>query len=138
MWRILLLLIPLPCFADSLVATRTIRAHTTLVAEDVTAVEMDIDGAVRTVSAAIGQETRIAIYAGKPIRSADLGPRAVVERNQVVPLGYMAGGLNIMTEGRALARGGVGDTIEIMNLTSRSKVLGQIGSDGVVRVIPAS
>lgn len=137
MWRILLLLIPLPALADSLVATRTTRAHSTLATEDVTMVDMEIDGAIKEGAQAIGMETRIAIYAGKPIRAADLGPPAVVQRNQIVPLGYSAGGLNIMTEGRALARGGVGEIIEIMNLASRSKVMGQIGPDGVVRVLPA-
>jgi flagellar basal body P-ring formation protein FlgA len=138
MWRLVLLLIPLPALAESLVATRTLRAHTTVTAEDVTLVEMEIDGAVTEAAQAIGLETRVAIYAGKPIHSADLGPRALVERNQIVALSYSAGSLNILTEGRALARGGIGETIEVMNLSSRSKVMGQIGPDGIVRVTPAS
>jgi flagella basal body P-ring formation protein FlgA len=62
----------------------------------------------------------------------------VVDRNQIIPLAYAAGDLTILTEGRALARGGVGDVIEVMNLSSRNKVLGQIGPDGVVRVGPPS
>lgn len=138
MWRLILLLMPLPALADSLVATRTLRAHATLTAEDVTLVEMEIEGAVTDPLRAIGLETRIAIYAGKPIRASDLGPQALVERNQIVALSYSAGSLNILTEGRALARGGIGETIEVMNLSSRSKVMGQIGPDGVVRVTPAS
>ena len=138
MWRVLLLLMPVPVLADSLIATRTIRPQSTLVAEDVTMVEMDIDGAVTDPRQAIGLETRVAIYAGRPIRLADLGPSAVIERNQIVTLAYTTAGLSILTEGRALARGGVGESIEVMNLTSRSKVTGQIGSDGIVRVLPTS
>lgn len=138
MWRLALFLLPLPALADSLVATRTIRPHSSLTSQDVTMVEMDIDGAIRDPELAIGLETKIAIYAGKPIRPGDLGPPTLVERNQIVPLAYSSGGLNIMTEGRALARGGVGETIEVMNLTSRNKVMGQIGPDGVLRVVPAS
>jgi len=46
--------------------------------------------------------------------------------------------LLILTEGRALTRGGVGEMIEVMNLTSRTKVSGQIGTDGVVYVGPPS
>lgn len=138
MWRFVLLLCPLPALADSLVATRTLRAHTTVTAEDVTLVEAAIEGAATEQNQVIGLETRVAIYAGKPIRIADLGPRALVERNQIVALSYSAGSLNILTEGRALARGGVGETIEVMNLSSRSKVTGQIGPDGIVRVTPAS
>jgi flagella basal body P-ring formation protein FlgA len=138
MWRILLCLLPLPALADSLVATRTIRAHTMLSAEDMTLVSMDIPGALTDISTTLGQETRVAIYAGKPILAQSIGPGAIIERNQIIPLTYSVGGLTIHTEGRALARGGVGELIEIMNLTSRAKVIGQIGADGVVRVGPIS
>lgn len=138
MWRVLLLLIPIPALADSLVATRTLRAQSTLSAEDVTLVEMEIDGAVTDPAQVIGLETRVAIYAGRPIHASDLAPSAVIERNQIVSLSYSAGGLSILTEGRALARGGVGESIEVMNLASRSKVIGQVGRDGIVRVLPAS
>ena len=50
----------------------------------------------------------MAIYAGRPVRPGDLGPPALVERNQLVPLVYQPGGLAISTEGRALGRGGGG------------------------------
>lgn len=138
MWRLILILLPLPALADSLIATRTLRAHALITAEDVILVEMDIAGAVTDPQRAIGQETRVAIYAGKPVHAENLGPPTVVERNQIVTLAYSAGSLNILTEGRALTRGGVGEKIEVMNLSSRSKVTGQIGPDGTVRVTPAS
>ncbi|MDZ4276684.1 MAG: flagellar basal body P-ring formation chaperone FlgA [Erythrobacter sp.] len=138
MWRFALILLPLPALADSVIATRTIRAHSLLSAEDMTLVAMEIPQALTDIAAAIGQETRVAIYAGKPIKAAQIGPSAIIERNQIVPLSYSAGGLTILTEGRALARGGVGETIEVMNMTSRTKVAGQIGPDGVVRVGPSS
>ena len=60
------------------------------------------------------------------------------KRDRIIPLAYAAAGLTLLTEGRALARGGVGDVIEVMNLSSRNKVLGVIGPDGVVRVGPPS
>ncbi|MFC3181841.1 flagellar basal body P-ring formation chaperone FlgA [Cypionkella sinensis] len=137
MWRFLLIFLPLPALADSVVATRTIRAHSLLSAEDVTLVAMDIPDALTDTAAVIGQETRVAIYAGKPVQAAQIGPSAIVERNQIVPLAYSAGGLSILTEGRALARGGVGETIDVLNLTSRIKVAGLIGPDGVLRVGPS-
>lgn len=138
MWRILLILAPLPALADSLVATRVIKAQTELTAEDVTLVAMDIPGALSTAAAAIGQEARVAIYPGRPIRAHDLGQSALVERNQIVPLAYTAGGLTILTEGRALSRGGVGEVIDVMNLASRATVSAVIGTDGVARVGPNS
>lgn len=137
MWRISLIFLAFPALADSVVATRTIRARSLLSAEDMTLVAMAIPEALTDTAAAIGQETRVAIYAGKPILAAQIGPSAIIARNQIVQLSYTAGGLTILTEGRALARGGVGETIEVMNLTSRSKVAGLIGPDGVLRVGPS-
>lgn len=138
MWRFALLFLPLPALADSLVATRTIRAHSQLTADDMTLVAMEIPDALTDPATAIGLETRVAIYAGKPINARDLGPSTLIERNQIIALTYRAAGLSIQTEGRALGRGGVGEMIEVMNLTSRTKVSGQIGPDGVVYVGPPS
>ncbi len=136
MWRILLMLAPFPALADSLVATRVIKAQTELSADDITLVAMDIPGAMTDAAAAIGQEARVAIYPGRPIRAGDLGQSALIERNQIIPLAYVAGGLTILTEGRALSRGGVGEVIEVMNLASRATVSAVIGVDGVARVGP--
>lgn len=135
---LLFLLMPLGAMADSLVATRAISARATLTAEDMALVDAEIPGALAEARLAIGQETRVAIYPGRAIRAEDIGPIAIVNRNQVVPLTYQSGGLVIVTEGRALDRGGAGDTISVMNLASRTKVFGQIGVDGVVRVGPSS
>ncbi len=136
MWRLALILLPLPALADSVVATRTIRAHTILTSDDITLVAMDIPDAIADTADAVGQETKVAIYAGKAITAAQVGPSTVVERNQIIQLSYNAGGLSILTEGRALDRGGVGETIQVMNLSSRTKVAGLIGPDGVVHVGP--
>lgn len=136
MWRLWLFLAAGPALADSVVATRPIRALTPIGADDVTLVEADIAGALTDVAGAIGQEARVAIYPGRPVRAADLGPPAVVERNQIVPLTYRSGSLAILTEGRALTRGGVGDVIRVMNLSSRATVTGTIGPDGLVDVAP--
>ncbi len=137
MWRLLFLL-PTAAMADSLVANRTIRAMAVLGPDDVTLVEAAIPGALDDPLTAIGMEARIAIYPGRASRAQDIGPPALIDRNQIVPLIYRAGALSILTEGRALARGGTGDVIRVMNLASRTTVTGQIGPDGVVRVGPQS
>jgi len=136
MWRLLILLLPTQALADSLIATRTIRAQATLVAQDVTLVAADIPGAVSDPGTVLGQEARVAIYAGQPILSDDIGPAAVIGRNQIVPLAYLSGGLAIVTEGRALERGGTGDLIRVMNIGSRSTVTGRVTPDGSVHVGP--
>ena len=91
-------------------------------------------GALSGLAEALGQEARVAIYAGRPVRSADLGAPALVERNQMVTLVYMAGGLAISTEGRALARATEGEVIRAINLASRATVSGRVGPDGTVHV----
>lgn len=134
MWRVILLLLAQPALADSIVATRTIRAQTVIGPDDVTVVAADVPGALSDPAEALGQEARVAIYAGKPVRLSDLGRPALIERNQVVTLIYMAGGLAISTEGRALARAAEGDVIRAINLASRATVSGRVGPDGAVHV----
>jgi flagella basal body P-ring formation protein FlgA len=131
---LVLLMIAPPVLADSLVATRTIRAHALVGPEDVALVEADLAGALSDPGQAIGQEARVTIYAGRPVRGADLGSPTLVQRNQVVPLIYLSGDLAIATEGRALARGSAGEVIRIMNLASRTTVSGRVGPDGAVYV----
>jgi len=135
MWRsLLLVLVAVPAFAESVVATRTIRAQTVIGPEDLTLVAADLPGALTDLNAALGLEAKVAIYAGKPVMSADLGKPTLVQRNQVVALIYLSGDLAISTEGRALARGSEGDTVRVINLASRSTVTGRIGPDGAVYV----
>ncbi|MDP3193997.1 flagellar basal body P-ring formation chaperone FlgA [Tabrizicola sp.] len=135
MLRVLLLVaLSGPASAESLVATRTIRAKTLIAPEDLTLVSAELPGALSDPALAVGLEARVSIYAGKPVRPGDLGPPTLVERNQLVTLVYLSGGLAISTEGRALARGADGDQIRVMNLGSRNTVMGRIGPDGAVYV----
>jgi flagellar basal body P-ring formation protein FlgA len=142
MQRFILLILPIflvsagKATADSLVATRTIRAQSVVQADDVTLVAADIPNALAQIADAVGLEARVAIYAGRPIAAADVGPPALVDRNQIVALAYQSGGLAILTEGRALTRGGVGDVIRVMNLASRSTVAGRVSATGTVVVGP--
>jgi flagellar basal body P-ring formation protein FlgA len=135
MWRLaVLLLMSSPAIAESVVATRTIRPQTLIAPEDLTLVAAEVPGALTDPALALGLEARVAIYAGKPVRSGDLRAPTLVERNQTVPLIYLAGGLAISTEGRALARGSDGDMVRVMNLASRTTVNGRVGPDGAVYV----
>ena len=134
MWRALILCLPTAALADSLVATRVILAQAVVTAEDVALVAAEIPDALTDPALAVGQEARVAIYPGRPVKAADLGAAAMVDRNQIVRLIYRAGGLEIATEGRALGRGAAGDVIEVLNLASRAKMTGLIGPDGAVMI----
>ncbi|MCH2096628.1 MAG: flagellar basal body P-ring formation protein FlgA [Rhodobacteraceae bacterium] len=129
-----LCLIGMSASAQTLVATRTVRANTVLAPADLTIVSKQTSGALSALKEAVGQETRVVLYAGRPIKPGQLGAPALVNRNDVVTLVFRTGGLAIVTEGRALGRGGLDDSIQVMNLASRSIVEGQITAAATVSV----
>lgn len=130
------LLATTPATADTVVATRTIRAQTLLLATDVTLTKGDIAGAYSALDEVVGLEARVALYAGRPIGRNDVGPPALIDRNQIVRLIYVSGGLTMAAEGRALGRAGIGDRLKVMNVTSRQTVTGLVRADGAVTVGP--
>lgn len=130
---ILTILAALPVRADILVATRTIRPKEIIAPSDVVLRDQSGDG-LNDPALAIGQEAKVAIYAGRVLRGADIGPPALVERNQIVALIYATSFLSIETEARALARGAVGDRVRVINLSSRSTVFGEVQNDGSIMV----
>ncbi|MFK7939521.1 MAG: flagellar basal body P-ring formation chaperone FlgA [Roseovarius sp.] len=123
-----------PVAADTVFAARTIRAQSILTAQDLILKNVNVPGAIADPSAIIGQEARVALYADRPIRLGDVGPPALVDRNQIVPLVFATDGLMITTEGRSMARAGVGEHIRVMNLSSRNTVMGLVMADGRVLV----
>ena len=137
MKRILPLLLGLaaaPVPAETLVAASTIRPATILGPEHLSLVEEAVPGALSHPSDAIGQEARVVLYAGRPIRAVDLGPPALVDRNQIVTLVYKAEGLSITTDGRALDRAAAGEPVRVLNMASRSTVIGIVDALGQIQV----
>lgn len=74
------------------------------------------------------------VVAARTIRLTDVGPPAIIDRNQIVPLIFERAGLRINSEGRSLMRAGPGDIIRVMNLSSRLTVTGKVQPDGRVTV----
>jgi len=131
---ILLLALGGPALADTVVATRTIRPQSILTAADLTVDSGRLPGAFRRPEAVIGQETRVVLYAGRPVLPEDIGPPAVIDRNQIVTLAYQRNGLSIRLDGRSLARAGIGERVRVMNLQSRATLTGRVQDDGTVAV----
>lgn len=127
-------LAPCSALADIVVATHVIRAHSIVGVDSLTTKAVDVPGAIHDPSTIIGLETRVVIYPGRPILPDDVGPPALIERNQIVTLIYEQNGLSILTEGRSLSRAGQGESARIMNLSSRKSVIGQVLANGSVRV----
>lgn len=124
----------MPASAETVVAARTIRAQTILSASDLAMIEGNVPGAIATIDEAVGLEARVMLYTGRPISKADIGPAAIIDRNQIVPLVYNHGGLTISADGRAMSRASVGDVVRVMNLSSRTTVSGVVAPDGSIHV----
>lgn len=128
------LLAPICVSAETIVAARTIRAQTILQSSDLVRTAQDVPGALMFPDEAIGLEARVVLYSGRPIMAGDVGPAAIIERNQIVKLIYLTGTLTISADARALGRAGPGDLLRVMNLTSKSTVSGIVANDGAVYV----
>ena len=120
--------------AQDLVAQRTLRVGAVIQPGDVRALSKGPD-ADAALSGVIGMELRRSLYTGQPVLMADLGPPTLIDRNDVVVMTYTAGALGIRTEGRALASGGEGELIQVMNLTSRLIVRAVVRGPRQVEVV---
>lgn len=131
---LLCLILSGPALSDVLIPVRNIRAQEIVTLNDFRVEPIEIPGAYVLSDGVNGLESRVALYAGRPVLRGDLGPPAVVDRNDIVTLVYARDGLQIMAEGRALSRGGVGDIVRVMNLSSRTTITGQVSETGVIEV----
>lgn len=129
---------PAPVLAQEVVrqvlATHTLRVGTVLSERDLKAPGGGDASGRALVAALVGLETRRAIYTGRPVVAADLGPPTLVRRNAVVAMLYNDRGLGIRTEGRALDSGGAGEVVRVLNLTSRRSVLATVTGANQVEV----
>lgn len=128
---ILLLSMATSAWAGDVVANRTLRVGTILSPGDISARSESGTAVAETM---VGQEVRRAIYAGRVVLPDDIGPATLVRRNDVVTMTYTSGGLGLRTEGRALASGGAGEVVNVMNLDSRLTVRAVVVAAGLVEV----
>ncbi|WP_108257772.1 flagellar basal body P-ring formation chaperone FlgA [Mangrovicoccus ximenensis] len=123
-----------PLAADVLVTSRPVRAGTVLGPSDILLQDGDIGGALTDPGDAIGMQAIRNLFPGSPIGPGDLQRPHLVERNQPVMMHFVNGALSISTEGRALDGGAIGDTIRVINISSRKTVTGKVLPDGSVAV----
>ncbi len=121
-------------FAQSVTPVHAIRSQAVLAADDLALSEEDVAGGVTSIEEAVGRESKVALYPGRPILLSQLRAPALVERNALVKMSYASGPLKIVTEGRVLDRAAVGETVRVMNLASKQTVMGTVTSDGSVEV----
>ena len=122
--------------AETVATVRPVRAGSVIAEADLEVLDDVIPGTVAGIAEAVGQEAKVTLYPGRPIQLNQLGPPALVDRNQLVRMVYSSGPLSIATEGRVLDRAGIGESVRVMNLTSRQTVSGVVAPDGTIEVGP--
>ena len=125
-----------PARAQTVIANGTIRGQTLIGPNDVALADAVTPGALTDLAEAVGMEARVNLYPGRPIRPGDLGPPAIVERNEIVTLRYDHGGLLVITEGRAMDRAAAGEPLRVLNLSSRNTITARATAPGLVTVGP--
>ena len=89
--------------------------------------------AVTNLDAVRGMEARRPLRAGEVIAATDLRHPVVVTRGQTVTMTFDAPGVSLTAMGRAMAEGGVGDTVVVQNPASYRMVSAVVTGAGTVR-----
>ena len=92
------------------------------------------DALVHDITDAAGREAKRALRAGELIRTSDLKRPTLVAKGSTVTMIFEVPGIALTSVGRALAEGGEGDTIAVLNPTSYRQVSAVITGPGTVRV----
>jgi flagella basal body P-ring formation protein FlgA len=89
---------------------------------------------VHSLDDIVGKEAKRALRAGEPLRLSDLKHPTLVAKGATVTMVFDAPGVSLTAIGRALAEGGEGDSIAVLNPTSYRQVVAVITGPGTVRV----
>lgn len=108
-----------PATAAPVAITRPLAAGSILSPDDIRSGGADEDGYV-------GKELRRYMPAGALVHQTDLRTPTLVARNRQVRLEFLKGSLSITAEGRALSNGAAGDTVRVLNLSSKTVITGVV------------
>lgn len=121
-------------YAEDVTAAQMLRKGTVLTDADVNIKISPSEDFTEIRSAFVGQELRRTIYAGHKINRAHVGAPILVKRNAPVTMIYNYGTMRLTAKGRALGAGSIGDTINVMNTSSRKKIIGIVTGPETVEV----
>lgn len=87
-----------------------------------------------TPSQAAGMEAARRLNAGSAVRRSDLIKAQLVRRGEAVSIALRSGGLSIVSEGRALSGGGLGDLVRVVSLSTKRTLDATVDGSGSVRL----
>ncbi len=82
----------------------------------------------------VGYAPRRAIRPNEPVRVSDVQTPIVVAKGSNVTMIVEAPGIQLTAMGRALANGGLGDTVQVMNTQTHTTIEGVVEGPGRVRI----
>ena len=115
------------------IARGAVIAESDLAAKSVPVLRMN-ESLIRNASDAVGHEAKRALRAGELLRTSDLKRPTLVAKGATVTMLFEAPGMSLTAVGRALAEGGEGDSIAVLNPTSYRQVVAVVTAPGTVRV----
>lgn len=95
-------------------------------------------GAPKDPDAMVGQAARRALRSGAPVAASDVAAPQVVKAGETITLTFQEGGLMLKLQAKALSGGGVGDTINVQNTTSKKILMAVVAGPGQALVGPAA
>lgn len=91
-------------------------------------------GAIGDPAEVLGMRTVRAMAAGTVLRKDQFRPQPVLRRGHRVQIVLERGGLRIVAPGEALEEGGAGESIKVLNTSSRRVILARVEAPNSVRV----
>jgi flagella basal body P-ring formation protein FlgA len=88
--------------------------------------------------AVVGLSARRALRAGAPVGGRDVASPVVIKTGEIITLTFRDGGLMLQLQAKALSGGGMGDTINVQNTSSKKIVQAVVEGPGQAVVGPAA
>lgn len=126
--------------AQALAYTRNIGAGEIVGPSDLEWSDSAIAGsdAPGDADAVIGMAARRPLRAGAAVSARDLGQPIVVRRDEAISVSFLAGGVSLTLQGKAMKDGGVGDSVQVLNPQSKKVIDAVVSGPGKAVVGPAA
>lgn len=126
-------------FTQVPVAAQDLRAGQIITADDILTKRMAQETGSRAAEQIkaedlIGKEVKRLIRSGQTIQANDVRTQVMVAKGKIVTLTFTKGGIMLSAQGKALENGGLGDTVRVMNLQSKSVVQGTVTGPETVSI----
>ncbi|BCW88160.1 hypothetical protein sos41_12980 [Alphaproteobacteria bacterium SO-S41] len=125
---------------DVPVLTRALQSGEIANAEDLVFVRMAQSrvtrGAITDSADIVGFSARRQLRPGVALRSLDFEKPIVIRKGDAVTMVYRVPGVELTSRGKAMANGGVGDSVPVLNVQSHTQVDAVVTGAGSVTVSP--